>query len=175
MDARELCFQAEFDLAFSNVALHWIVDQSAVLAGVARSLKPGGRLLFQMAGKGNAQDILRIIDELSSTEPWKKYFGNMTFPYGFYDPQEYRQFLAAACLKALRVELFSRDMKHQGKEGLAGWVRTTWLPFTDRLPEALKAKFVESIVNRYLQLHPADEAGVVHVDMMRLEVEANKP
>jgi trans-aconitate 2-methyltransferase len=175
MDAKELCFQPEFDLAFSNAALHWIVDQNAVLAGVARSLKGGGRLLFQMAGKGNAQDILSIIDELSNVEPWKKYFSNMTFPYGFYNPQEYRQFLAAANLKAVRVELFCRDMKHQGKDGLAGWVRTTWLPFTDRLPETLKPKFVESIVNRYLALHPADDAGVVHVGMMRLEVEATKP
>jgi trans-aconitate 2-methyltransferase len=175
MDARELGFQAEFDRAFSNAALHWIVDQEAVLTGVARSLKPGGKLLFQMAGKGNARDILSIINELSTSEPWKKYFSNMTFPYGFYNPQEYQQFLVAADLKALRVELFNRDMKHQGREGLAGWVRTTWLPFTDRLPETLKPKFVDSIVNRYLQLHPADDAGVVHVCMMRLEVEAYKP
>ena len=57
MDARKLTFQEEFDVAFSNAALHWIVDQKAVLAGVQRSLKPGGRLLFQMAGKGNAKDV----------------------------------------------------------------------------------------------------------------------
>ncbi len=51
MDARKLTFKSEFDIVFSNAALHWIVDQNAVLAGVQRSLKPGGRMLFQMAGK----------------------------------------------------------------------------------------------------------------------------
>jgi trans-aconitate 2-methyltransferase len=175
LDARQLCFEGEFDLAFSNAALHWIVDQKAVLGGVARSLKPGGRLLFQMAGKGNARGILSIINELSAVEPWKTYFEGMVFPYGFFDPQEYRQFLTAAGLKVVRVELLDRDMKHQGREGLTGWVRTTWLPFTDRLPESLKQKFVESIINRYLYLQPPDHAGVVHVSIVRLEVEAYKP
>ena len=31
MDARKLIFQNEFDMIFSNAALHWIVDQKAVL------------------------------------------------------------------------------------------------------------------------------------------------
>ena len=175
MDARKLTFQNEFDRVFSNAALHWIVDQQPVLDGVARSLKAGGRLLFQMAGKGNAKDILSIIDELIGVQPWKDFFCNLTFPYGFYDPEEYKAFLHQAGLVAERVELFPKDMKHKGAEGLAGWVRTTWLPFTDRLPADIRPKFVDLIVNRYLELHPADSAGVVHVGMMRLEVEAHKP
>jgi trans-aconitate methyltransferase len=175
MDARKLTFQGEFDIAFSNAALHWIVDQKAVLDGVQRSLKSGGRLLFQMAGKGNAKDVLNIIKELAAVEPWKGFFSNMTFPYGFYDPEEYKAFLHEAGLEVEWVELFPKDMKFNGAEGLAGWVRTTWLPFTDKLPVELRPKFVELIVNRYLERHPADAAGTVHVDMMRIEAEAYKP
>jgi hypothetical protein len=74
-----------------------------------------------------------------------------------------------------RVELFPKDMKFNGAAGLAGWVRTTWLPFTDRIPVELRPKFVELTVKRYLEGHPADAAGVVHVGMMRIEVEAHKP
>lgn len=175
MDARKLTFKSEFDVVFSNAALHWIVDQKAVLAGVQRNLKPGGRLLFQMAGKGNAKDILSLINELMVVEPWKGFFDDMTFPYGFYDPEEYIAFMRQAGLLAERVELFPKDMKFNSAEGLAGWVRTTWLPFTDRIPADLRPKFVELIVNRYLEQHPADAAGVVHVGMMRIEVEAHKP
>lgn len=175
MDARKLTFQGEFDVAFSNAALHWIVDQKTVLIGVYSSLKHRGRLLFQMAGKGNAQDVLKVIYELVHLEPWKGYLDNMPFPYGFYDQQEYQAFLSEAGLVADRVELFPKDMKHQGANGLAGWIRTTWLPFTDRLPETLRGKFVEEIVDRYIRYHPADQAGVVHVEMMRIEVEAHKP
>jgi trans-aconitate 2-methyltransferase len=175
MDARKLIFQSEFDRIFSNAALHWIVDQKAVLSGVQRSLKANGRLLFQMAGKGNAKDILSIIYKLEAMEPWTGFFSNMKFPYGFYDTEEYKAFLGYACLIPERVELFPKDMKFNGAEGLAGWVRTTWLPFTDKLPVELRPKFVKEIVNRYLEEHPVDSAGQVHVGMMRLETEAYKP
>jgi len=175
MDARKLTFQNEFDRAFSNAALHWVLDQTSVLKGVQRSLKSGGKLLFQMAGKGNAKDILSIIEQLMQLEPWNQYFRGMTFPYGFYDAEEYRAFLESADLIADRIELFPKDMKHQGAEGLAGWVRTTWLPFTDKLPEALKAKFVSEIVDRYLKEHSSDANEVVHIGMIRIEIQAHKP
>ncbi len=175
MDARKLTFQSEFDRVFSNAALHWIVDQKAVLEGVQRSLKPGGRLLFQMAGKGNAKDILNIINQISKVKPWKELFSGMAFPYGFYDEKEYKMFLEQAGLSAERIELFPKDMKFKGSEGLEGWVRTTWLPFTSKLPDKLKPKFVKTVVNIYLEQHPADTDGTVHVGMMRLEVEAHKP
>ena len=175
MDARKLTFRSKFDVDFSNAALHWIVDQRLVLAGVKRSLKPGGRLLFQMAGKGNAKDILNLINELMTEKLWKDFFGSMEFPYCFYNPEEYTVLMHQAGLVAERVELFPKDMKFNGAEGLAGWVRTTWLPFTDRVPIEVRRKFVDMIVNRYLERHPTDAAGVVHVGMMRIEVEAHKP
>jgi len=175
MDARKLTFQSEFDIAFSNAALHWIVDQKAVLTGVQRSLKSGGKILFQMAGKGNAKDVLGVVKELAAEKPWKSFFHKMNFPYGFYDQKEYKAFLQHASLVAERVELFPKDMKFNSAEGLAGWVRTTWLPFTDKLPVELRAKFIEEIVKRYLKAHPEDAEGTVHVGMMRIEVEAYKP
>jgi len=98
MDARKLTFQACFERVFSNAALHWIVDQQAVLFGVQRSLKTSGRLLFQMAGKGNAQDVLGILDEMLFEASWKEFFGNFTFPYGFFDIEEYNAFLVEAGL-----------------------------------------------------------------------------
>jgi trans-aconitate 2-methyltransferase len=64
MDARRLSFLEAFDRMFSNAALHWILDQKSVLHGAANALKKGGRLLFQMGGKGNAKNILGIRDNM---------------------------------------------------------------------------------------------------------------
>ena len=175
MEARKLIFKNEFDMIFSNAALHWIVDQKAVLKGAQRSLKTDGRLLFQMAGKGNAKDVLGILDDLLVEERWKEFFEGFAFPYGFFSAEEYASFLVEVGLKPLRVELFSRDMKHAGEEGLAGWIRTTWLPYTERLPIEKRDKFVKEIVKRYLKNHPIDADGVVHLGMIRLEVEGCKP
>jgi trans-aconitate methyltransferase len=175
MDARKIIFQSEFDMIFSNAALHWIVDQKTVLASVQRSLKSSSRLLFQMAGKGNAQAVLGILDDLLFDEPWKAFFEGFRFPYAFLSPEEYRELLVEAGLKPLRVELFPKEMKLVGSEGLAGWIRTTWLPYTERLPIEKRDLFVKEIVDRYLKNYPAGAEGTVHLGMMRLEVEAYKP
>lgn len=175
MDARNLTFQETFDLVFSNAALHWILDQKSVLKGVVKGLKPKGRLLFQMGGKGNAQEVLDIIDDLKLESKWKPYFVDFAFPYAFCGSEEYRDMLLDAGLEPKRVELFPKVMNLNGAEGLAGWIRTTWLPYTERLPPKIRDDFVKEIVNRYLKKHPIDQAGIVHLNMMRLEVEATKP
>ena len=47
---QRLAFEREFDAVFSNAALHWMHPTEAVLAGVARALKPGGRFVAEMGG-----------------------------------------------------------------------------------------------------------------------------
>ena len=42
MDARNLTFREEFDIAFSNSALHWIIDHQTVLDCVYESLVQKG-------------------------------------------------------------------------------------------------------------------------------------
>jgi hypothetical protein len=128
-----------------------------------------------MGGKGNAQDILSILDELLLEKRWKKFFEGFVFPYGFYAPEEYEAWFRDVGLEPQRAELLQKDMRLQGKAGLAGWVRTTWLPYTERLPVTLRDEFIKEVVNRYVEGHPPDEAGIVHVRMVRLEVEATKP
>ena len=173
-DARELDFDEEFDVVFSNATLHWVIDHGPVLRGIWRALKPGGRLLLQMGGRGNAADILSLMDSLPADPKWRSYFREPVSAYGFYGPEEYACWLTDAGLTPLRLELLARDMAQPGKEGLASWVRTTWLPYTQRVPEERRDEFVSDIVERYVQSHPLDSEGLVHVQMLRLEVEASK-
>ncbi len=154
MDFRDLDYRKEFDVAFSNAALHWVKDQRSVLIRVGRALRPGGRILFQMGGAGNARQILETIDDLTCRDPWKPWFRDFDFPYGFYHPRDYEAYAIEAGLKILRNELISKDMVHNGLKGLAGWIRTTWLPYLDRLPEANRNAFVLALCDEYLRRHP---------------------
>lgn len=47
MDAQAISFQNQFDLALSNSALHWVADHRPILRGLARGLKPGGKVLTE--------------------------------------------------------------------------------------------------------------------------------
>jgi trans-aconitate methyltransferase len=172
MDATRLTFENQFDVAFSNATLHWVKDHLAVLKGVKKSLKKSGRLLFQMGGTGNAQDIIEVMNVLINKDSWKSYFKNYSFPYGFYGPEDYHGWFTQVGMKPIRLELIPKDMRHKGKDGLAGWIRTTWLPFTQRIPSHLRDRFITEVVDFYVQCFPADNQGDVHVKMIRLEVEA---
>jgi trans-aconitate methyltransferase len=173
-DAACLPFDREFSVVFSNAVLHWIKDHRPVLAGVARSLRRDGRVLLQMGGRGNAAEMVSAIDEVIAQPLWSGYFVDFPFPYGFYGPEEYKVWLEEASLALRRVELLAKDMVHAGRESLAGWLRTTWLPYLQRVPVELRHELLAAILDAYLAAHPLDESGNAHVAMQRLEVEADK-
>ncbi len=175
MNATALTFESQFDVVFSNAVLHWTKDHVSVLEGVKKSLSPSGRLLFQMGGRGNARDIIETFNTLSKHPKWQSYFIDFSFPYGFYGPEEYEKWLENVGFIRRRLELIPKDMKQRGKKGLAGWIRTTWLPYTERIPEHLRDTFIYEIVDAYIQAFPVDSLGYIHVKMMRLEVEAINP
>jgi len=174
-DASQLRFAGQFDLVVSFACLHWVEDHLPVLKGVRESLVPGGRFVMQCGGRGNAARILDITGEIAGSPPWREHFSGFSFPYHFYGPEEYLIWLAEAGLLPRRVELMPKDMVHQGQAGLEGIIRNTWLPYTERLPAHLRDGFVQQIAKRYLERYPLDEEGRAHVQMMRLEVEAQKP
>ncbi|MEN6472842.1 MAG: methyltransferase domain-containing protein [Syntrophaceae bacterium] len=174
MDVCAIEVDRRFDIAFSNAVLHWVKDHRPVLACVRECLKPGGRLLFQMGGKGNAMDIALALLEIISRHPWQPYFTEIPIPYSFYEPEEYRDLLNGARLEPIRVELIPKDMVQPGRLALTGWIRSTWLPYTQRVPEDMRESFIGDLVDTYLAKHPLDEQGNAHATMMRLEVEAIK-
>ena len=174
-DAKSLRFENEFDCVVSFACLHWVIDHRPVLAGIRRALVPGGKILLQFGGKGNAARVVEAVSNVTTRPKWAPYFSGFQFPWGFYGPDEYRPWLEEAGFTATRVVLVPKDMVHPGREGLEGWFRTTWMPYVQRLPEALQQDFLIESVDEYLRENPADRDGLVHLAMTRLEVEAIKP
>ena len=172
IDARQLSSDRSFDLIFSNAALHWVDDHLAFLSGCARLLRPGGRLVVSCGGKGNAADIIAVLESIIRQPTWSNYFTDFEFPYYFYSPQDYRPLLDTAGLRANRLELVEKDMIHSGREEMAGWIRTTWLPYLQRVPVHLREKLIDEVVEAYLAINPLDDKGRSHVRMIRLELEA---
>ncbi|MFZ0453485.1 MAG: hypothetical protein WAM24_07005, partial [Ignavibacteriaceae bacterium] len=66
------------------------------------------------------------------------------------------------------------DMVHDGERVFAGWVRTTWLPYTSKIPEDKRENFISRIIKKYIEKYPKDLNGKIHIKMVRLEVEAVK-
>lgn len=174
MDAHSFVLNENFDLVFSNAALHWISDHLSVLKCISRVMKQNGRLIISCGGKGNADYIIKVMYRIIKTERWKMYFEDFNFFYHFYGTEKYPVWLEQAGLKQIRVELILKDMIHEGKEGLMGWIRTTWLPYTHCIPDNLREEFISEVADNYIKENPVDKNGKAHVAMVRLEVEAVK-
>ncbi len=174
MDARKLKFDRQFDLVFSNAALHWVDDHEAILRGAAAVLKDGGRLMISCGGKGNAHDVFLALRPEMRVKRWREFFRKMPMPYFFYAPGDYEKWLPKAGFKIQRLELAPKDVTYSGAEGFATWLRTTWLPFVQRVPEGVREEFIAAVTQRYVAKHPADKAGQIHVCMVRLEIDAIK-
>jgi trans-aconitate methyltransferase len=191
---------APFDLVFSNAALHWVDDHEAILHGAASVLKPGGRLVVSCGGKGNAHDVFLALRPEMRLKRWREFFRKMPMPYFFYSPGDYGRWLPKAGFKIQRLELAPKDTTYPGADGFATWLRTTWLPFVQRVPDVVaqasrlcvsdkarqltgrmpvpppsqREEFIAAVTQRYIARHLPDRDGNVHVRMVRLEIEAVK-
>lgn len=174
MDARNIRFAPSFDLLFSNAALHWVDDHQAFLRGASACLVPGGRLVVSCGGKGNAQEVFVALRAEMRLKRWRACFRKLERPYFFYSPDDYERWLPRFGFDRRTVRLAEKDMIWEGREGLAAWLRTTWLPYTQRVPKTDREEFIAGVVNRYLARHPLEACGRVHVRMVRLEIDAVK-
>ena len=174
MDAANIKFNDRFDLIFSNAVLHWVSDQKAVIKGMFKSLKQGGRLLIQMGGKGNAAGIVDVFSDLKIEKKWNSYFNGFNFPFYFPGTNEYEALLLECGFKLNRIELIPKKKHHLGIESLKGWIRTTWLPYTLRVPEEEREIFIDIVSKKYIERNLDNSEGIINVQMIRLEVEAVK-
>jgi trans-aconitate 2-methyltransferase len=174
MDARHIRLARRFDIVFSSSVLHWVDDHPAFLRDAAACLRSGGRLVVSCGGKGNAQDVFVALRPEMRLKQWCKFFRKLQKPYFFYSPAEYEKWLPRFGFKTHTVKLTPKDAVYQGHDRFAAWFRTTWLPYTQRVPENLRDDFVAAVTDRYLAKHPPDVGGRVRVRMVRLEIDAVK-
>ena len=98
----------------------------------------------------------------------------MPTPYFFYAPTDYEKWLPKFGFKINVFKLTPKDATYDGAEGFATWLRTTWIPYVQRVPESLREEFIAAVTARYVAKHPPDAHGKIHVSMVRPEIDAMK-
>jgi SAM-dependent methyltransferase len=62
MDAAEMRFQAEFDAAFSNATLHWVLEKERAAAAIFAALRSCSRFAGELGGEGNLAKLREALD-----------------------------------------------------------------------------------------------------------------
>ena len=138
IDAERLPFEHEFDAVFSNAALHWVRDHDAMLAGVHRALKPGGRFVAEFGGHGNIAAIQVAIRSVLAHRGW-----NTNVHRYYATPAEYTARLEAHGFSVVQIDLIPRPTPLP--TGMRGWLETFERATLDGIPPEQRESFLQEV------------------------------
>ncbi|HEX3864779.1 MAG TPA: methyltransferase domain-containing protein [Stellaceae bacterium] len=130
MDGQQLNFDCEFDAVFSNAALHWMKDPDAVIAGVRRALKPGGRFVAEMGGHNNVAAVVVAFGAVLARRGIDVRQHN---PWYFPSAEGYRGKLETAGFRVEEIAIIPRPTYLA--TGIEPWLDAFCEPFVKALPE----------------------------------------
>ncbi len=171
-DARKLSFDSEFDAVFSNAALHWIKESDLVIAGVYKSLKPGGRFVSESGGEDNIKHIVESI--YNALDQFNFAQNKIKNPWKFSTVSEYTFLLEKQGFKICEIICYDRLTElDDGENGLRNWINMFAGFFFENVPEQSYHQMLECIEN---DLRPQlFNNGKWHADYKRLRFKAQKP
>jgi trans-aconitate methyltransferase len=166
MTAEELRFDREFDAVFSNAALHWVRNHDAMLDGVHRALKPGGRFVAEFGGHGNLAAIQVAIRSTLAHRGWQT---NIRRYYA--TDSEYAERLTQHGFAVRQISLIPRPTPLP--TGLRGWLETFERATLDGIPHGEREAFVRE-VEALLRSEVCDTQGNWTAHYVRLRFLAHK-
>lgn len=169
MDGTALTFVDAFDAVFSNASLHWMRDLAAVITGVRRALKPGGRFVGEMGGEGNVAAIVQALHEVLAR---RGVDGNSADPWTFPSPDGFRSLLDAEGFEVAELRLIPRPTVLPGD--IQGWLETFAGSFLSERPPAERPALIAE-VREALRPRLLTAGGEWIADYVRLRFAARKP
>jgi SAM-dependent methyltransferase len=176
-DAQALDLEAQrarfgqFDAAFSNAALHWMLDPAAVARGVFSLLRAGGRFVGEMGGEGNVAILRRgIREELIE----RGYSVPAKDPQWYADPAAFQSIYTEAGFQDIEASLIDRPTPLP--TGISGWVktfRTGWMDIAGVAPHDRDE--VAAAIERRLTPELGQSDGSFIADYVRLRFKMQKP
>lgn len=165
-DGQRLAFDAEFDAVFSNAALHWMTDAPAVVSGLARALKPGGRLVAEFGGAGNIAVIQAALEQALAEQ------GLSAQPCWYFPTAAaYCTLLAQHGLSVLYCETYARPTPLP--TGVAGWLAAFAAPMLPAMSDSVRERVLTRAAEQ-AEAHLPRENGLVLADYVRLRCVAVK-
>ncbi len=174
MDINAMDFREEFDVIFSNAALHWVLDHRRLLHAAHCALKPNGKLLWNFAGNGNCSHFFAVVKELMNQIPYKPFFTQFSWPWYMPTLEEYRTLAKQAGFSEIQVKEVNADRYFADSDSMIRWIdQPSLVPFLQPLPKDLKSAFREKTVQQMIR-RTIQPDGRCFETFRRIQVQAKK-
>ena len=172
-DAQNLKFTNEFDIVVSFGTLHILVDHIPVLLGIHRSLKTNGKVSLQFTSKGNENGESNLITNLVKSQKWKNTLENKVV-YGFYDAEQYQEWLDESGFVTETVKIHNRYFTYQDLETFEKEFYGNWFSLSSRIPTNLYQEFMSELIDNCRVINTPNQDGSINREQNFLLVEARK-
>jgi trans-aconitate methyltransferase len=167
-------FEDEFDVCFSNAALHWVLDHRDLLVRVHRALRERGLCRFNFAGDGNCRNLYAVVRGAMAREPYGPHFAAFRWPWFMPRAREYEDLLEDSPFAHFDVWEENADRHFPDAESMTRWIdQPCIVPFLAALPEDLKRPFRDEVVAEMIAA-TQEEDGRCFETFRRLNVLARK-
>ena len=140
--AQSIKFTGEFDLVFSNSAVHWIREQQLVAGLIYKSLKDRGRIAFQLPAKDFCTEFFEYTGNAIDSLDIGEFYKNWETPWYFPSKNEYKSILNNAGFGNINVYYRDYVLVFDNINEVIGWWCSAGLrPFLERLPEKEQEHF----------------------------------
>jgi trans-aconitate methyltransferase len=168
ISGEELQYHEEFDAVFSNAVLHWIKRTDVMLAGVYRSLKPGGRFVAECGGHGCVHKIRTALVQALGRRGLD---GEARVPWYFPTPDDYATRLERVGFRIDSIALIPRPTPLPGD--IIGWLETFALNFSQGFSDEARSDYLQE-VRMVLEPQLRGVDGTWVADYVRLRFAATK-
>ncbi len=143
--AQAMNFADEFDLVFSNSALHWVTEQEQAISRVYRSLRSRGRIAFQMPAKHFCTEFFDSVGEAITTLGYERFYENWQSPWYFSMPEEFASLLSHAGFRGVKVYIREYRLSFGPLPDVMNWWSSAGLrPYLACLPGSAQEHFKEA-------------------------------
>lgn len=151
-DIDSLDFTDEFDLVFSNAALHWVKDHHRLLQNVQQALRGGGLVRFNFAADGNCSNFFKVVREAMALDQFKPYFYDFNWPWYMPTIEEYESIAHQCGFGNIMVWGENADRLFADVETMVNWVdQPSLVPFLSSIAESDRGAFRDVVIRRMIE------------------------
>lgn len=174
MDINELCFSDEFDIIFSNAALHWVKDHKQLLRNSHAALKAGGILLWDFGSDGNCSNFLTVIQNKIIEDKYIEFFKDFEMPWFMPSKKHYTELITNIGYSHFTITEVNRDRYFPTSDAMIKWIdQPCIVPFMECIPDPLKSTFRKEVIDEMLEKTQQPD-GTCFETFRRLQIYAQK-
>lgn len=174
MDINDMDYSNEFDIIFSNAALHWVLDHSLLLNNSFRALKQGGSIHWNFAGDGTCAAFYDVVRQKMKLPQFASYFHNFTWPWFMPSKNQYMALIEPVGFSDIKIVEENKDRYFSDADEMIKWIdQPSIVPFIKYLPDGIEEAFRQDVIQSMIE-RTQQKDGTFFETFRRINVTAKK-